>query len=125
MARPEPNIFSQKCGNGCAGAAASTVISCAAAGEFSRGEDSREAEHSSRMVARAKQRHNFFIRLLFPHEHSKSVCEKLPTRELPGVWGTRWQVTALYKLGAGAKRLRKGLEAEANPQRDDTCAESC
>src|SRR5258708_6627012 len=96
MARPDPNIFSQKCGNGCTGALASTVISCAAAGESSRGADSREVARS-RMVARAKQRHNFFIRLLYPHEHSKSACEKLPTRELPAVWGTRWQVTALYK----------------------------
>src|SRR5258707_4181004 len=112
MARPEPNIFSQKCGKGCAEALASTVISCAAPGESSCGEDSREAERSSRMLARAKQRRNFFIRPLCPHEHSKSVCEKLPTRELPGLLGTRWQVTPYTNGGAGVKRLRKGVEAE-------------
>src|SRR4029077_16338831 len=75
MARPEPNIFSQKWGNGCAGALASTMISCVAPGESSRGQDSRDVDHRRRTLARAKQRHNFFIRLLFPHEHSRSRSE--------------------------------------------------
>src|SRR5258708_36275854 len=88
MARPDPNIFSQKCGNGCTGALASTVISCAAAGESSRSEDSKEGTRSSRMVVRAKQRHNFFIRLLYPHEHSKRDCKKMPTIEITAVSGT-------------------------------------
>src|ERR1700693_1183288 len=97
MARPEPNIFSQKWGKGCAAALASTVISCAAAGESSRGEGSREVERSSRMVARAKQKHNFFIKLLSQMNTQEVAVEKLPTRELPGVWGTRWQLTPLHK----------------------------
>src|SRR5260370_8283411 len=97
MARAEPKIFSKKWGNACTGALASRVICCGGAGESARGEDSREVARSSRMVATAKQRHNFFIRLLYPHEHSKSACKKLPTRELPGVWGTSWQVTAVHK----------------------------
>src|SRR6266481_3117416 len=97
MARPEPNIFSQEWGKGCAGALASTVISCVAAGESSRGEDSRGAERRSRMDARTKQRHNFFIRLLSLMNTQKVAVEKPPTRELPGVWGTRWQLTPLHK----------------------------
>src|SRR5580704_4592256 len=121
MARPEPNIISQKCGNGRAGAPASTVISCAAGGESSRGEDSSEAEPSSRTIVDAKQSRNIFMRLPNPREHSKSVWENLPTRVLPGVWGTRWQVTALRKRKrrGGAPPGKGSLEAEAGSQRDD------
>jgi hypothetical protein len=64
MARPEPNIFSQKCGNGWEGALASTVSSCDAAGESSRGEDARGTERRRRRVGSAKQSHNFFISFL-------------------------------------------------------------
>src|SRR5580692_1407838 len=121
MARPEPNIISQKCGNGRAGAPASTVISCAAGGESSRGEDSSETEPSSRTIVDAKQSRNIFMRLPNPREHSKSVWENLPTRVLPGVWGTRWQVTALRKRKrrGGAPPGKGSLEAEAGSQRDD------
>src|SRR5258708_39567546 len=96
MARAEPNIFSQKCGNGWDGALASTVISRAAAGGSSGGK-ATEAEPTSRIVGRRKSRRKVFIGPLHPHEHSRRVWGRLPTRRLPGGWGTRSQLTALSK----------------------------
>src|SRR5712664_317669 len=124
MARPEPNIFSQKCGNACTGALASTVISCAAAGESSRGEDSREVTRSSRMVATAKQRHNFFIRLLSLMSTRRVPVKSCQRESFPRCGELVGRLPPYTNGGARVKRLRKGLEAEASSQRDGTGGKS-